>query len=279
MLSKKSAGGVFLLVLLVAMASVSAFAGSAVVGSVAGSMNATIGGQALLPNTTIFSGDSLTVKDGAAVVAVGPGSRLVFGRETVASFLRETGEVTVLLGQGNVSLYAAEGVGLRVKVGDVSVLPAAGFKTLGEVALLNGTIVVTAKEGKLRVEGNGPAVEVVKGKTITVLARSPQGGTAGAGSGAARVSSYTALQVSSVALGATSTVLSGAAISRAGDARDSAALSATTATSAVQAANAATAAAQAAQATANAAGCALNDLATSLGQASVYTPPAGMTCP
>jgi hypothetical protein len=278
MLSKKS--GVTLLVLLVVLAAaVVARAGSAVVGSVAGSMNATIGGQVLLPNTTIFSGDSLRVKDGAAVVAVVPASRLVFGRETVASFLRETGEVTVLLGQGNVSLYSAEGVGLRVKVGEVSILPAAGYKTLGEVALLNGTVVVTAKEGKLRVEGNGPAVEVVKGKTVTVLARSPQGGAAGAGSGAAHISTATALQLGSVAAGATSTVMSAVAISRAADARDEAAAASTAAASAVTAANAATAAAQAARNAANAAGCALNEYSVSQGGVSVYTPPAGMTCP
>ncbi|HEV2380174.1 MAG TPA: hypothetical protein VG206_10315, partial [Terriglobia bacterium] len=43
------------------------YAGSAVVGSVAGSLNATVGGQALVPSTVIFSGDSLQVKDGAAV--------------------------------------------------------------------------------------------------------------------------------------------------------------------------------------------------------------------
>ncbi|HEV2178664.1 MAG TPA: hypothetical protein VGW33_15865, partial [Terriglobia bacterium] len=49
--------------------SASAFAGSAVIGSVAGSLNATVGGQALNPNTVIFSGDSLQVKEGAAVVA------------------------------------------------------------------------------------------------------------------------------------------------------------------------------------------------------------------
>jgi hypothetical protein len=265
-----------LFVFLVAIAvSVSAFAGSAVVGSVAGSMNATIGGQALLPNTTIFSGDSLTVKDGAAVVAVGLGSRLVFGRETVASFLRDPGEVTVLLGQGNVSLYAAEGVGLRVKVGEVSVLPAAGYKTLGEVALLNGTVVVTAKEGKLRVEGKGPAVEVVKGKTITVLARSPQGGATGAGSGAARMSTSTALQLASIAAGGISTVLSGVAISRAGDARDAAADAVATASSAIAAAETAQAAAEAAQEAANEAGCALNDLYPDL---SPYKPPTGMSC-
>ena len=174
----------FLVLLGVMVASVSAYAGSAVIGSVAGSMNATIGGQALMPNTTVFSGDSLQVKDGAAVVAVGQGSRLVFGRETVASFLRDESEVTVLLGQGNVSMYHANAqVGLRVKAGEISVLPAAGYKTLGEVAMVNGAVVVTTKEGLLRVEGSGPAVEVAKGKTITVhakAARAPQGG-AGAG--------------------------------------------------------------------------------------------------
>lgn len=282
MFSEKRKARVSLLVLLVVLAaSVSAFGGSAVVGSVAGSMNATMGGQALLPNTTVFSGDSLAVKDGAAVVAVDPGGRLVFGRETVASFLRETGEVTVLLGQGNVSLYrAAEGVSLRVKVGEVSILPAAGFKTLGEVALLNGVVVVTAKEGKLRVEGRGPAVEVVKGKTITLSvreARSPQGGAAGGGG--AGMSTSTMLQVASVGVGGTSTVLSGVAISRAGDARDAAAASNATAAEAIRAAQAAEAAAQAAAEAANAAGCALNDYSISQGGVSVYTPPGDMTCP
>jgi hypothetical protein len=263
--------------LVVAATAIPAFGGSAVVGSVAGSMNATISGQALLPNTTIFSGDSLQVKDGAAVVAVGSGSRLVFGRETEASFLRDANEVTVLLGQGNVSLYrAAEGTGLRVKVGEVSILPAAGYKTLGEVALLGGTIVVTAKEGKLRVEGNGPAVEVVKGKTIT-LAR-PARGPQGAGSGSAGMSSTT-LQIGAVAAGGTSAVLSGVAMSRAADARDAAAAANATAAEAIAAGQAAEAAAQAAEDAVVAEGCALNDLANSLGQASPYTPPAGYTCP
>ncbi|HEY6293431.1 MAG TPA: hypothetical protein VI455_17910, partial [Terriglobia bacterium] len=55
------------LLLLGVLAAAPVYAGSAVIGSVAGSLNATVGGQALLPNTVIFSGDSLQVKDGAAV--------------------------------------------------------------------------------------------------------------------------------------------------------------------------------------------------------------------
>jgi hypothetical protein len=266
-----------LLLVLAMVTSVPALAGSAVIGSVAGSLNATVGGEALLPNTTIFSGDSLAVKDGAAVVALGSGSRMVFGRETVASFLREADEVTVLLSRGNVSMYQPDDrVGLRVKVGELTILPAKGYKTLGEVAMLNGAVVVTAKEGLLRVEGNGPAVEVVKGKTLTVAAkaaRSPQGGAAGSGGGAS-----TGLAAASLAASGISAVLSGMALSRAGDAKDTAELARAAASQAGTAADAATAAADAAQATANAVGCAVDHLVPTQ-VPSPYTPPAGSTCP
>ena len=84
-----------ILVLVVTLLSVRAFAGSAVVGSVAGSRNATLGGEPLLPSAVVFSGDSLRVGDGATVIALSQGSRLVFGRETQASFSREGNEVTL----------------------------------------------------------------------------------------------------------------------------------------------------------------------------------------
>src|SRR5712692_10321398 len=149
------------------------FAGSAVIGSVAGSMNSTMDGQALAPNTTVFSGDSLEVNDGVAVVAVEKSSRMVFGGQTAVSFLRDANGVTVFLSHGSVSMYhPQEGVPLRIKVGELSVAPAQGFKTLGEVAMVGGSVVITAKEGSLRVEGNGSAVEVAKGKTITLPAAS-----------------------------------------------------------------------------------------------------------
>ncbi|HZO99273.1 MAG TPA: hypothetical protein VFD30_03165, partial [Terriglobia bacterium] len=52
---------VALFVILLGITALPVLAGSAVVGSVAGSINATVGGQVLLPNTTIFSGDSVRV--------------------------------------------------------------------------------------------------------------------------------------------------------------------------------------------------------------------------
>jgi len=237
---------VTLLALLVGVVTtVPALAGSAVIGSVAGSMNASVGGQSLLPNTTIFSGDSLQVRDGVAVIAVGNNSRVTFGRDTVASFLRDTNEVTVMLSQGNVSmLHPNDGTSVRVKAGAISVTPAAGFKTLGEIAMLNGSVVVTAKEGSLQVESRGETKNVAKGQTIVFSPKTADnkgGGGAGWGN-----TGNTALEVAAVGAGAAAAILAGVAMSRAGNAN-------TSATQAVSAANAATSAANAANSTAAAA--------------------------
>jgi len=235
-----------------AVATVPALAGSAVIGSVAGSMNASVGGQSLLPNTTIFSGDSLQVRDGVAVIAVGKDSRVIFGRDTVASFLRDSNEVTVLLSQGNVSmLHPNEGTPVRVKAGEFSITPAAGFKTLGEVAMLNGSVVVTAKEGTLQVDDHGTMKNVAKGQTIVLAPKtkdeaSKRGACCGGG-GAAWVE-YAALGAGGVAA-----ILAGIAMSRAGDANSNAAAAITAADAATSAANAATSEAAAAAANAAAA--------------------------
>jgi hypothetical protein len=283
------------LILLGLVVAAPAMAGSAVVGSVAGSMNATVGGQTLLPNTTLFSGDSLQVNDGVAVVALGSASRLVFGRDTAASFLRDSNEVTVLLGQGNVSLFHdVDGTPVRMKIGEISVVPASGFKTLGEVATLNGTVVVTTKEGLLRVEGNGPVIDVAKGKTITVTPRTtaPQGGGKAPGGGVGRCctgGASTALEVAAIGAGGVAAIMAGVALSRAGtastnaSAADSAAAAAASAaaaaaSAAAAAASAAAAALSQAQAAAIAAGCALNAIDNQRGIASPYIPPAGVSC-
>ena len=244
---------IFFALLMGAVATVPALAGSAVIGSVAGSMNASVGGQSLLPNTTIFSGDSLQVRDGVAVIAVGNSSRVIFGRDTVASFLKESDEVTVLLSQGNVSmLHPTDGTPVRVKAGEISITPAAGFKTLGEVAMLNGSVVVTAKEGALQVEDHGATKDVAKGQTIVISPKTHKGGgNAGGGGGGS-----TTLEVVTIAVAGTGAILAGVAMSRAGTASanaNAAILAANNATSAANVANSTAAAAAASAAAAAAA--------------------------
>jgi hypothetical protein len=160
---------VFLLLLVTV---VPAYTGPGSIGLVAGSTNASVGGKTLPPDTTLFSGDRLEVNDGVAVVALGSTSRMIFHRDTVASFLGDSEEVTVLLGQGDVSLFHGENtMPVRVRVGDISVVPVSRFGTLGEVAAGNGMVAVTTKDGRMRVEGNGQTIILDKGGTITVAAR------------------------------------------------------------------------------------------------------------
>jgi hypothetical protein len=232
-----------LLAVLAVVATMPALAGSAVIGSVAGSTNATIGGQSLLPKTTIFSGDSLNVKDGVAVIAVGNNTRVIFGRDTVASFLRDTNEVTVMLSQGDVSmLHPNDGTPVRVKAGDISITPAAGFKTLGEVAMLNGSVVITAKEGALQVEDHGSTKNVAKGQTVVISPKTADN----KGGGSSWGGSNSGLEIATLGVAGAGAVLAGVAMSRAGNAN-------TAANEAIAAANAATSAANAANSTAAAA--------------------------
>jgi hypothetical protein len=280
-----------MLLLLGVMAAAPVFAGSAVIGSVAGSLNATVGGQALAPNTVIFSGDSLQVKNGAAVIALDNGNRMAFGRETEASFLREANAVEVVLGRGNVSMYQADNrTGLTVKAGEYEIAPAAGYKTLGEVAMLNGVVTVTSKQGSLKVAGNGHTMDVAQGRTVTLnttTARTPAPQTGG--SQKLGGSTDELLDVGALAAGVVAAILAGISISRADDANTSAEAATSAADSAAAAANSALSAANAANSSAlqaatnaNLAGCALNqfnvDVFGSL-YPSPYEPPTGYTCP
>lgn len=146
-----------------------ALASPVAVGSLMGSKNARLDGQAALPHTALLSGDSLQVNDGLAMVTLDQGNRMILGSETEASFLREADAVSVSLTRGNLALYHPQASQLfRVKVGDVTVAPAKGVRTMGEVAMVDGLLVVTAKDGTLQVEKAGTTREVSKGKTITM---------------------------------------------------------------------------------------------------------------
>lgn len=139
------------------------------VGSLMGSKNATLDGQVPLPHTAILNGDRLQVNEGLAMVTLNQGNRLVMGHNSEASFSRAEDGVTVALARGTMSIYHPQASRpFQVKIGDVSVAPAMGYRTIGEVAMNNGLLVVTAKDGTLKVERDGSTQEVSKGKTITI---------------------------------------------------------------------------------------------------------------
>jgi hypothetical protein len=211
------------------LASIPAFGGSSVVGAVVAAKNASVGGVALMPGHTIFSGDGLRVEYGMTLLTMGKGSRMVFGRHTVASFERESNEVTALLDRGSVSVYHAmdDLVALRLEVGNLSIMPAEGFGTLGDVAVTDEGVVIKTALGLLRVEaeGTGQAFEVPKGETVkfvpnlnkTAAAPQQQGGAQP--HGRRKRGGFFWLPVGAAAAGG---ILAAVAVSNAGGANDAA---------------------------------------------------------
>ena len=117
----------------------------------------------------LLSGDKVAVKNGLAMVTLERGNRMILGRDSEAVFLRETDVLTVRMARGNLSLYhPPDGSSLRVKAGDVIVAPAGGPGTLGELSLADGLLVVTARDGSLKVERDGTTREVAKGHIMTL---------------------------------------------------------------------------------------------------------------
>lgn len=161
---------ILVLITLAGLAAPMALARPAAIGSVVGSQNAVLDGQMALPHSTVFTGDSLSVhNNGVAMVALNQGNRMVLGRGTEASFTRDAQGVMVSMTRGNLSLFHPQtGKIFRVRTGDVTVAPAPGYKTLGELAMVNGLLVVTAKNGALQVEKSGTTRQVTEGKTITI---------------------------------------------------------------------------------------------------------------
>ncbi len=265
---------VMVLLLLVGIVSVAPiFAGSAAIGTVAGSLNASVSGQTLLPNSTVFNGDQLQVKDGAAVIALANGSRLTLGSETQVQFFKQSDGVAVSLAKGNVSMYhPAKGSNLAVNVEKWSITPGQGYKSIGEVAMLNDAVIVTAKEGSLHVQGNGRSLDVAQGKTITLVPKTAAMPQTGTGTSQKLVGGNTGLEAAGLGAGVTAAILAGIAVSRAGR-------SITAANAATSAANAATSAANAANSTANAVGCGEDVIATGAEiTPSPYIPATGLTC-
>ena len=209
-----------------------------VVGQVTLTQAATLDGQPVKAQTTIFSGDTLAVGEGVAVLMVGSGSQIRLGSDTVASFVKEGDAITVHLEKGIVSISSSKDSLVKVTATGVEITPEGGFKTIGHIAMLGGTqdsVTITAREGSLKVTQPGSSsVTVTSGSTITVKtqaaagAPAPQGGAGGANSLLVGVAAGT---------GSGALVTSILAATKAGDAKDAAEAAGTAANATTTAVN------------------------------------------
>ncbi len=217
MARKVAPGFAWAMVWLMALATTAAAGGPDAVGSLVGSRNATLDGQAPLPHTVLLSGDKIAVNSGLAMVTLDRGNRVILGRDSEAVFLREADTLTVGMARGHLSLYhPRDGSRLRVKAGDVIVASAGGAGTLGELSMANGLLVVTARDGRLKVEKDGATREVEKGHTLTVPAtagRAPAPAPSGH-SHLKRVLSHRTLVALGIASGGAGAILASIALTR-----------------------------------------------------------------
>lgn len=175
MIGRRGVSSLLLPIGAMGLAVATAICGSMPVGALMGSKNATVDGQAPLPHTTLLSGDSLHVNDGIAMVTLDQGNRMALGQQTDASFQREADAVTVSLARGSLALYHPQASrAFQIKAGDVTVAPVKGYRTVGELAMADGFLAVSAKDGTLQVEKAGTTQQVPKGSTITI-ATTPAG--------------------------------------------------------------------------------------------------------
>jgi hypothetical protein len=217
MIKKIATCSAWTLVWLMALAATALAGGPDAIGSLVGSRNTVLDGNAPLPHTVLLNGDKVAVNSGLAMMTLDRGNRMILDSDSDAVFLREADVLTVRMARGHLSFYhPADGSILQVKAGDVTVAPAGVPGTLGELSLADGLLVVTAKDGRLKVEKDGAIRVVERGRTLTVAAAAGRA-PAPASPGKAHlknVFSQTAFVDSGIAAGVGGSVVAAVALTR-----------------------------------------------------------------
>ncbi len=151
-----------------------------VVGTAGPSQAASVRGAGLLPGTTLFSGDIVTVgSKGGAAISFGQGSMARLSEETTLRVTKGNASITVELGRGRVSFRSSEQLPVEAHLADAIVRPANGLLAVGRLAIRSvSSAVVTAEKGMLLVttahEAKG--VTLREGESVEMRLEETQGG-------------------------------------------------------------------------------------------------------
>jgi hypothetical protein len=167
----------------VSLALPAALAASETVGVVTLSTNTSISGSQITIGQSIFSGDQLSVDDGAAEILVGKGSKIILSPHTSASLERDEAGITAVLDHGGISLQQSSQGGLvtRIRSGNVSVAPGAGVPTRAQVFLIDRELTIGARQGAVLVEQDGEQFTVAQDTAVRFVAQDDGGQAGGAG--------------------------------------------------------------------------------------------------
>jgi len=140
-----------------------------------------LNGNALVLETTLFSGDSVTTQtDGLAVILLSQGDQIHLGPASSVRVLEAGDSLMVTLQRGMTLTRSGHGRTVAVNAAGVLVRPA-GVASY-EVAIDGGAILVASREGTVEVQGTNQSFVVPAGKTMKFeLAANTAPGPIGAG--------------------------------------------------------------------------------------------------
>lgn len=170
-----------LVLLLILLLACPAWSNPGIVGTAAASRAATVRGNALLPGSTIFSGDTIEVAakgsasiavNGGAQVRVGPGSQVRLSREKETALLE--------IGRGSAAFRVTQSTPFEARLADATIRGTGKEPAVGVVLMRDAkTALIAAEKGELVVSTayEGKSVTLKEGEGVEVtLAPAPQGG-------------------------------------------------------------------------------------------------------
>lgn len=173
---------------------VAAASGTEALGRVVSAAPATVNGQVLPNDSTLFNGDRLaTGPQGWARVFLSQGEQIHLGSQSQAQARRQGDRIEVELVAGQLALRTRGSNNVSVRSNGLEITPRTPTNAVWEVARLgDGITVVSARQGALEVRASNRTVEVLPGQSLRVQSRlvdgddddqKPVGAGAGAGSG------------------------------------------------------------------------------------------------
>ena len=167
--------------ILIAILAIPASPTSSIVGTTAASQSATVRGSALIPGSTIFSGDTIQVgTNGTVSIAVTGGAQVRVGPGSQVRLSREKEKTRLEIGRGSASFRVTPDVPFEARLADATIRGTGEGPAVGVVLVADMTkALIAAEKGELvvRTAHDARSVTLKEGEGVEVsLAPDPQGG-------------------------------------------------------------------------------------------------------
>jgi hypothetical protein len=172
----------FLTIFVAFLMAVPSWASSAAVGTVRGGEAATVHGLSMVPGTTLFDGDTITVGPrGSALIAFLGGAQLMLAADSEVDLLKEGDPqpIQVDVSRGLARFRSTEKTPVEALLDDATVRPAKGGDGVGFIRILSPTsALIGSEKGEMLVTTahDGNSMTIPEGMATTVRLEPPQKG-------------------------------------------------------------------------------------------------------